>query len=96
MRSPDGATLSRVHRGAVAFLERHLPEVLGAVRAVEPGFKVVPFSGLGRPPERDAASGSMRILPSAVRPTWAAVPFVVALAEALPAALPEYRYDTQA
>lgn len=95
MRSPDGATLSRVHRGAVAFLERHLPEVLGAVRGVEPGFKVVPFSGLGRPPERDAASGSMRILPSAVRPTWAAVPFVVALAEALPAALPEYRYDTQ-
>ncbi len=96
MRAPDGATLARVHRGGVAFLERHLPEVLGAVRAVEPGFKVVPFSGLGRAPRLDAASGAMSIVPSHVRPTWAAVPFVVALSEAMPEALREYRFDARA
>jgi hypothetical protein len=96
MRAPDGATLARVHRGGVAFLERHLPEVLGAVRSVEPGFKVVPFSGLGRAPQRDAASGGMSIVPSHVRPTWAAVPFVVALSEAMPEALHEYRFDARA
>jgi len=93
MRAPDGATLSRVHRGGVAFLERHLPEVLGAVRSVEPGFKVVPFSGLGRAPQLDASSGAMSIVPATVRPIWAAVPFIVALSEAMPDALHEYRFD---
>jgi hypothetical protein len=38
----------------------------------------------------------MSIVPSHVRPTWAAVPFVVALAEALPEALPEYRFNARA
>lgn len=93
MRAPDGATLSHMHRGGVAFLERHLPEVLGAVRSVEPGFKVVPFSGLGRAPQLDASSGAMSIVPATVRPIWAAVPFIVALSEAMPDALHEYRFD---
>jgi len=93
MRAPDGATLSHMHRGGVAFLERHLPEVLGAVRSVEPGFKVVPFSGLGRAPQLDASSGAMSIVPASVRPIWAAVPFIVALSEAMPDALHEYRFD---
>jgi hypothetical protein len=95
-RAPDGATLLRVHRAGVAFLERHLPEVLGAVRSVEPGFKVVPSSGLGRAPQFDVASGAMSIVPSHVRPTWAAVPFVVALSEAMPEALCGYRFDAHA
>jgi hypothetical protein len=38
----------------------------------------------------------MRIAPSHVRPTWAAVPFVVALSEAMPEALFEYRFDARA
>lgn len=96
MLAPRGDALAKIHRGCVQFLERHLPEVVGAVRSVEPGFKVAPFSGLGRAPSRVEGSGAMGIRPEHVRPTWAAVPFVIAASEALPLAFSEYAFDARA
>lgn len=96
LRAPLGQDLAGIHRATGLFIERHMPELLGALRAVEPGFKIVPFSGLGAAPMRDAVTGGMSILPAQVAPTWAALPYVVALSEAMPSAFPEYRFDPRA
>lgn len=87
---PKAAELAAIHEASCGFLRRHVPEVLAAAKAADPGFRVVPFSGLGTPPSRDLDSGALLIRPADVRPTWAAGPLVLGLAEAMPTTLPEY------
>jgi hypothetical protein len=67
-----------------------MPEFLATARAVDPKFRVVPFSGLGRSPSRDASGSGLSIRPRDVRPIWPAAPLVVALSEAEPGMFPEF------
>jgi len=90
MAVPTRETLAAVHAASARFLDEHMPEFLATARALDPAFRVVPFSGLGRSPSRDAAGSGLSIRPRDVRPTWPAAPLVVALAEAEPAMFPEY------
>jgi hypothetical protein len=79
---PDQASLDRLQRATSGFLASMMPELLATVRALDPGFRVVPFSGLGRAPERSSVGSRLAIRPRDVRPMWPAAPLVVALAEA--------------
>ena len=87
---PRAEVLSSVHRAAVRFLEDLMPELLATARALDPRFRVVPFSGLGQSPSWDLAGSGLRIRPQDVRPIWPAAPLVVALSEAEPAMFAEY------
>jgi hypothetical protein len=90
MAVPERGTLATVHAAAVRFLEECMPEFLATARAVDPKFRVVPFSGLGRSPSRDASGSGLSIRPRDVRPIWPAAPLVVALSEAEPGMFPEF------
>ena len=92
---PRGEVLARVHAASSRFLEELMPEMLATARALDPGFRLVPFSGLGKPPTRDAGGGGLRIRPQDVRPIWPAAPLVVAISEAEPAMFPEYSVREQ-
>jgi hypothetical protein len=87
---PRSDVLSSVHKASVLFLEELMPEVLATARALDPRFRVVPFSGLGKAPSWDLAGTGLRIRPQDVRPIWPAAPLVVALSEAEPAMFAEY------
>jgi hypothetical protein len=87
---PDGGVLGRVHDASVRFLADSMPELLATARALDPAFRVVPFSGLGKPPSRESLGAGLRIRPQDVRPIWPAAPLVVALSEAEPSMFGEY------
>lgn len=86
---PDGATLAEAHRACTRFLTECMPELLATARALDPKFRVVPFSGLGRAPSRGSQGSGLAIRPQDVRPVWPAAPLVVAIAEAEPGMFPE-------
>jgi hypothetical protein len=87
---PDIRVLSAVHTACEGFLAASMPELLATARALDPKFRIVPFSGLGNPPSRSDSDRGLTILPRDVRPVWPAAPIVVALAEANPAMFSEY------
>jgi hypothetical protein len=87
---PSCEILERAHRACCVLLTETMPELIATVRAIDPDFRVVPFSGLGRPPAPDPSGAGLAIRPSDVRPVWPAAPLVVALAEADRAVFPEY------
>ena len=87
---PALEVLSEVHRSCQSFLADCMPELLATARALDPKFRIVPFSGLGKPPTRSDVDAGLTIRPRDVRPVWPAAPLVLALAEADPAMFPEY------
>ena len=88
---PDAATLRAAHDACVRMLGESMPEFVAAARSLDPGFRAVPFSGLGRHPSRESsADAALAIRPRDVRPVWPAAPLIVALAEAEGALLPEF------
>lgn len=88
---PDARTLSEAHETCVRFLAECMPEFVAAARSLDPGFRAVPFSGLGQPPARAAFDdAALAIRPRDVRPLWPAAPLVVALAHAERALFPEF------
>jgi hypothetical protein len=89
---PDGAVLSKVHDACSKFLTRHMPELLATARALDPDFRIVPFSGLGKPPSAQPGRDGLSIRPRELRPLWPAAPLVVALSEAEPTMFPQFRY----
>ncbi len=91
MAVPGIETLESIHSSCERFLKEHIPELLATARALDPGFRLVPFSGLGQPPSRgDVLDERLSIRPCDVHPVWPAAPLVVALAEAEPELLPEF------
>ena len=87
---PSLEVLEGAHAACVAFLQECMPELLATARALDPKFRIVPFSGLGRPPSRSAVDSRLTICPRDVRPVWPAAPLVVALSEAEPHMFAEY------
>jgi hypothetical protein len=87
---PKGDVLARAHLGCAAFLTESMPELLATARALDPKFRVVPFSGLGKPPARNGSDARLSIRPKDVRPIWPAAPLVVALSEAEPTMFAEF------
>ena len=87
---PTGAELASAQRGCTRFLSECMPELLATARALDPKFRAVPFSGLGRPPSRAAVGSDLAIRPRDVRPVWPAAPLVVALSEAEPVMFEEF------
>ena len=87
---PTIDVLEGVHAACSGFLSELMPEFLATARALDPKFRIVPFSGLGRPPARSDTDAGLTIKPRDVRPVWPAAPIVVALAEAEPQMFPEY------
>lgn len=88
---PDPESLGQVHHSCKRFLSECMPELLATARALDPQFRCVPFSGLGRAPSRDEdGSGRLAIKPQDVRPIWPAAPFIVALSEAEPEMFGEF------
>ncbi len=87
---PELDVLESAHVVCSAFLTEHMPELLATARALDPKFRIVPFSGLGRAPSRSSLELGLTICPRDVRPVWPAAPIVVALAEAEPLMFPEY------
>lgn len=87
---PDADMLATAHRACCAFLSETMPELIATARALDPKFRAVPFSGLGRAPSRDGAGAGLSIRPQDVRPVWPAAPLVVALSEAEPEMFREY------
>jgi hypothetical protein len=87
---PTGESLAEAHRGCAKFLSECMPELLATTRALDPRFRAVPFSGLGRPPSRGSAGADLAIRPKDVRPIWPAAPLVVAMAEAEPTMFAEF------
>lgn len=87
---PTGDELASAHRGCARFLADCMPELLATARALDPKFRAVPFSGLGRAPSRDSVGSDLAIRPRDVRPIWPAAPLVVALSEAEPAMFEEF------
>jgi len=86
---PNGETLADAHRACSRFLTECMPELLATARALDPKFRIVPFSGLGRAPSRESVGTGLAIRPQDVRPVWPAAPLVVAIAEAEPEMFPE-------
>ena len=86
--APD--VLGRVHDASARFLSQHMPELLASARALDPDLRIVPFSGLGNPPSREASDAGLTIRPRDVQPVWPAAPIIVALAEARPELFPEF------
>lgn len=87
---PDAPALARMHASCAEFLRATMPEVVATAAALDPRFRLVPFSGLGRPPAREAGGQRLAIRPRDLRPQWPAAPLVAALSEADPGILPEY------
>jgi hypothetical protein len=88
---PEAGALRSAHDACVRFLSESMPEFVAAARSLDPGFRAVPFSGLGQHPSRGAAlDDALAIRPRDVRPIWPAAPLLVALAEAEPAMFPEF------
>jgi hypothetical protein len=88
---PSLGELESIHGSCEAFLKSHIPELVATARALDPAFRLVPFSGLGRPPAKcGAVDERLSIRPCDVHPVWPAAPLVVALAEAEPSLLPEF------
>jgi hypothetical protein len=87
---PNAKVLGRAHEACCEFLTNHMPELLATTRALDSRFRVVPFSGLGKPPSASADGGGLTIRPSDVKPIWPAAPIVVALSEAEPEMFPEF------
>lgn len=87
---PSFEILSAVHTACQGFLAEFMPELLATARALDPKFRIVPFSGLGRAPSLSEINTGLSIRPRDVRPVWPAAPLVVALSEADPAMFPEY------
>lgn len=90
MAVPGAAILDRAHRACCTMLSETMPELIATVRTIDPGFRVVPFSGLGRSPSPNPLGPGLAIRPSDVDPIWPAAPVVVALAESERAMFPEY------
>ncbi|MFM7052872.1 MAG: hypothetical protein ACKOYN_12205 [Planctomycetota bacterium] len=88
---PTMEELQPIHEQCARFLTRGMPELVAAARALDPRFRIVPFSGLGRPPSRLGAEDTrLAIRPQDVHPVWPAAPIIVALAEAEPEMFPEF------
>ena len=88
---PSLKELESIHASCEAFLKSHIPELVATARALDPAFRLVPFSGLGRPPaRRGTVDDRLSIRPCDVHPVWPAAPLVVALSEAEPSLLPEF------
>ena len=89
MRMPDGPAQDRIHWACKEFLESRLPELVGVAASFDADFRIVPFSGLGRAPQSTTPSAQLQIRPVDVKPLWAAVPMISALAGAHPEAFSE-------
>lgn len=87
---PPVEALRRAHEACAGFLGTYMPELLATVRALDPEFRIVPFSGLGNSPSAVASDARLAIRPRDVRPVWPAAPLVVALSESEPMMFPEY------
>lgn len=87
---PYATTLRTAHEACCRFLTGSMPELLATARALDPEFRVVPFSGLGKAPSRSSAGGGLEIRPRDVQPVWPAAPIVVALSEAEPTMFAEF------
>lgn len=91
---PEGAVLRRAHDACGRFLTETMPELLATARALDPDFRIVPFSGLGKPPGSNLGQAGLSIRPREVKPIWPAAPLVVALSEAEPSMFPEFHAAT--
>ncbi len=89
---PHSAVLREAHATCARFLSQYMPELLATARALDPDFRIVPFSGLGRPPSAPTSGARLAIRPRDVKPIWPAAPLVVALSEAQPKMFPEYTF----
>jgi hypothetical protein len=87
---PTMGVLDGVHKATEGFLAACMPELLATTRALDPKFRIVPFSGLGKAPARSESDSGLTIRPRDVRPVWPAAPIVVALSEANPRMFPEF------
>jgi hypothetical protein len=89
-----------VSRRVREFLWKLSPEIVSAAEGFAENVMFVPVSATGRGPQRDAATGALGVRPRDIRPMWAEVPLLLALAKwgggMIPftnRALPEGRFD---
>lgn len=87
---PPIEVLRQAHDACSGFLSAYMPELLATARALDPGLRIVPFSGLGTAPSAVASGARLAIRPRDVKPMWPAAPLVVALSESEPRMFPEY------
>lgn len=94
------AHLEDISRRVRELLWKHSPEIVSAAAGFAENVMFVPVSATGRGPQRDAATGALGVRPRDIKPMWAEVPLLLALAKwgggMIPftnRALPEGKFD---